>query len=368
MTIERTQRATLPERILQTLRASWASARAILQPVVPPPLRMAAGRAGARETTGEGEGAGATPPPEHVLEFQNVVKRYGSLVAVDGTSFSVRPGEIFGILGPNGAGKTTTLEMIEGLCVPDSGKITICGLDAARQRRSVQQKIGVQLQSQNLWPQLTVEETIQTFRSLYKVRLPARALLERFTLTEKRKAFVGGLSGGQKQRLALACAVVNDPAIIFLDEPTTGLDPQARLTFWDLISDMRDEGKTIILTTHYMEEAEALCDRVAVMDRGRIIALGTPRELVRQLEFENTIECLFEGDVDIEQVRSLRGVIGIRRQQDGTLFIFTQEVATSMADVLEFSERTGVPIAGLQVRTATLEDVFISLTGRRLRE
>jgi ABC-2 type transport system ATP-binding protein len=303
-----------------------------------------------------------------VLEFQDVVKRYGSLVAVDGTSFKVRPGEIFGILGPNGAGKTTTLEMIEGLRVPDRGTITICGLNAARQRRRVQQRIGVQLQSQNLWPQLTVQETVQTFRSLYKVRVPATALHERFMLMEKRRAFVGDLSGGQKQRLALACAVVNDPEIIFLDEPTTGLDPQARLTFWDLISDMRGEGKTIILTTHYMEEAEALCDRVAVMDRGKIIAIGTPRELVRQLEFENTLECLFEGNVDVEQVRALRGVIGIRQQQDGTLFIFTQEVAPSMADVLELAERTGIPIAGLQVRTATLEDVFISLTGRRLRD
>lgn len=316
----------------------------------------------------EPAGTGVSHSAPAVLTVEGVVKQYGSLVAVDGVSFEVQRGEIFGILGPNGAGKTTTLEMIEGLRSPDGGCITICGLDASRHRRQVKQRIGVQLQSQTLWAELTVQETIQTFRSLYRTRVPVNTLLERFTLTEKRKAFVGNLSGGQRQRLALACAVVNDPEVVFLDEPTTGLDPQARLTFWDLIAEMREEGKTIILTTHYMEEAEALCDRVAVMDRGRIIALGTPRELVRQLEFENTIECLFGSDVEIARVQSLRGVISVRQQQDGTLFIFTRDIAQTMSDVLELAERERATIAGLQVRTATLEDVFISLTGRRLRD
>ena len=190
--------------------------------------------------------------------------------------------------------------MIEGLRAPDGGCITIFGMPAQRQRRRIQQLIGVQLQSQTLWQELTVEETLRAFRTLFKNRVPVETLLDRFTLREKKRSLVGGLSGGQKQRLALACAVVNDPQLILLDEPTTGLDPQARHVFWDLISEMKGEGKTIVLTTHYMEEAAALCDRVAVMDKARIIAMGTPRELVRKLEFDNTIECLFDGGVDQE--------------------------------------------------------------------
>ena len=303
-----------------------------------------------------------------VLVLQNVAKRYGALVAVDAVSFEVTRGEIFGILGPNGAGKTTTLEMIEGLRAPDGGTIAICGEDAVRSRRRVQQRIGVQLQSQTLWGELTVDETLQTFRSFYRRRVPKAVLLHRFSLVEKRRAFVHELSGGQRQRLALACAVVNDPDIVFLDEPTTGLDPQARLTFWDLISEMSAEGKTVVLTTHYMEEASALCDRVAVMDHGKIIAIGKPRELVRQLEFENTIECSFGGPADIAAVQRLPGVISIREQHDGTLFIFTREVAGTLAAIMDLVERTGAAISGLQVRTATLEDVFIALTGRRLRD
>jgi ABC-2 type transport system ATP-binding protein len=366
MTVEnsRTQRSP---RWLSRLANICNSGRSVLPGAAG--LRPDRARRQAREASNpEASGSAANHGGASVLKVDGVLKRYGSLVAVADIFFDVRAGEIFGILGPNGAGKTTTLEMIEGLRSPDKGCITICGLDAERHRRAVKQRIGVQLQSQTLWAELTVQDTIQTFRSLYTTRVPMSTLLERFTLAEKRKAFVGNLSGGQRQRLALACAVVNDPEVVFLDEPTTGLDPQARLTFWDLIAEMRAEGKTIILTTHYMEEAEALCDRVAVMDRGRIIALGTPRELVRRLEFENTIECLFGRDVDVASVRSLKGVLSVRQQQDGTLFIFTREVARTMADVLDLAERERATIAGLQVRTATLEDVFISLTGRRLRD
>jgi ABC-2 type transport system ATP-binding protein len=304
----------------------------------------------------------------HALVLNNLMKRYGALVAVDAVSLNVRKGEIFGILGPNGAGKTTTLEMIEGLRSPDGGSITIFGMPARRQRRQVQQLIGVQLQSQTLWPELTVEETLRAFRSLFKNRVPVDTLLDRFTLREKKSSLVGGLSGGQKQRLALASAMVNDPQLILLDEPTTGLDPQARHVFWDLISEMKGEGKTIVLTTHYMEEAAALCDRVAVMDRSRIIALGTPRELVRQLEFDNTIECLFEGGMDHAALLALPEVIGVRQQADGSHFVFTRDVARSMAALIGLAEQTGATIASLQVRSATLEDVFISLTGRRLRD
>ena len=364
MTLESARSRALVTRVLGALSA----ARELTSRAVALRLRSSA------ETPSRAvpidDAAARTPrdADDPILIMDNVVKQYGALVAVDTVSFEVKRGEIFGILGPNGAGKTTTLEMIEGLRAPDSGSITICGEDAVRARRRVQQRIGVQLQSQTLWPELTVEETLQTFRSLYRKRVPKGVLLDRFSLVEKKGAFVHELSGGQKQRLALACAMVNDPDIVFLDEPTTGLDPQARLTFWDLISEMSGEGKTVVLTTHYMEEASALCDRVAVMDRGKIIAIGTPRELVRQLEFENTIECSFEGPSDIDAVQQLPGVISIREQHDGTLFIFTREIAATMAAIMALVERTGTTISGLQVRTATLEDVFIALTGRRLRD
>jgi ABC-2 type transport system ATP-binding protein len=368
MVLERAGKRSFAAQALAALMALPAQLRSMLSRAAAP---LAIGRSTEKSTSPPAEGAAQAVgrrETDAVLVLDAVSKRYGALVAVDGISFAVKRGEIFGILGPNGAGKTTTLEMVEGLRSPDGGSITICGLPSARERRRVQQIIGVQLQAQTLWPELTVEETLQTFRSLYRTRVSMASLLERFTLVEKRKAFVSALSGGQKQRLALACAVVNDPEVVFLDEPTTGLDPQARLAFWDLIAEMREEGKTIVLTTHYMEEAAALCDRVAVMDRGRIIALGTPRELVRQLEFENTIECLFEGGVDAAVIRGLPGVIGIREQHDGTLFIFTTEIAASLAGVIELADRSGMAISGLQVRTATLEDVFISLTGRRLRD
>jgi ABC-2 type transport system ATP-binding protein len=301
------------------------------------------------------------------LEVEGLRKRYGDLVAVDDVTFEVAPGELFGILGPNGAGKTTTLEMIEGLRRPDAGRITILGLDALRQRRRVQERVGVQLQAQTLWPDLTVSETLRLFASLYRRRVPLPAILERFALTDKHGALVKHLSGGQKQRLAVATAVVNDPDLVFLDEPTTGLDPQARLSFWELIAGMRDEGKTVILTTHYMDEAEALCQRVAIMDHGRIIALDSPRELVRSLQFENTIEAQLEGDV---QTEALAGLPAVRRvsRGDGTYFLHSNDVSASLVGLMQLASRDGFGVQGLQVRTATLEDVFISLTGHRLRD
>ena len=265
------------------------------------------------ETPRSAAEAAQQPGGDLVLAVDTLTKRYGSLVAVDGISFQVRRGETFGILGPNGAGKTTTLEMIEGLRRPDGGRITLLGLDAVRQRRAAQERIGVQLQSQALWPELTVEETLRTFRALFRRRVAVEEMMERFALTEKRRALVRDLSGGQKQRLSVATALVNDPEVVFLDEPTTGLDPQARRGFWDLIRDMSGEGKTVIVTTHYMEEAEELCDRVAIIDQGRIVALDRPDALIDQL-------------VDT-------GFRGSRK-----------------------------------VREASLEDVFISLTGRSLRD
>ena len=311
--------------------------------------------------------AGTDAGSNTVLSVERLTKRYGRLVAVDGISFQVGRGETFGMLGPNGAGKTTTLEMIEGLRRPDAGRITLLGLDAVRQRRAVQERIGVQLQSQALWPELTVEETLKTFRALFRRKASLEGLLERFSLVEKRRSLVSSLSGGQKQRLSVATALVNDPEVVFLDEPTTGLDPQARRSFWDLIRDMQYEGKTVIVTTHYMEEAEALCGRVAIMDQGRIMALDAPRQLVRGLAFDNTVECSFGGSVDRERLLAVPAVRDVRGE-NGAHFLFTNDVSATVAGLLGFRDDSGQRVQSLQVRTATLEDVFISLTGRRLRD
>ena len=305
--------------------------------------------------------------PEAVLSVEGLTKRYGKLLAVDGVSFAVHGGETFGILGPNGAGKTTTLEIIEGLRTPDAGRITLFGLDAVRKRRAMQERIGVQLQSQALWPDLTVEETLKTFRALFRRKVPVEGLLERFSLVDKRRSLVRELSGGQKQRLSVATALVNDPEAVFLDEPTTGLDPQARHSFWDLIRDMQREGKTVIVTTHYMEEAEALCQRVAIMDQGRIMALDTPRQMIRELAFDNTVECSFDGPVERERLLALPAVRDVR-SEDGAYFLFTNDVSATLAGLMGLTDDNGQRVQGLQVRTATLEDVFISLTGRRLRD
>ena len=314
-----------------------------------------------------GVGARVDAGPEAVLSVEGLTKRYGSLVAVDGICFQVSRGETFGMLGPNGAGKTTTLEIIEGLRSPDDGRITLFGLDAVRKRRAVQERIGVQLQSQALWPDLTVEETLKTFRALFRRKVPVEGLLERFSLVDKRRSLVRELSGGQKQRLSVATALVNDPEAVFLDEPTTGLDPQARHSFWDLIREMQHEGKTVIVTTHYMEEAEALCQRVAIMDQGRIMALDTPRQMIRELAFDDTVECSFDGPVERERLLALHAVRDVR-SEDGAHFLFTNDVSATLAGLMGITDENGQRVQGLQVRTATLEDVFISLTGRRLRD
>ena len=306
-------------------------------------------------------------PVETVLTVAELAKRYGDVVAVDGISFDVPRGETFGLLGPNGAGKTTTLEMIEGLRKPDHGTITLLGMDAVRKRSAVQQRIGVQLQTQGLWPELTVEETLRAFAALFRDTVPVAVLLDRFALVEKRRALVKGLSGGQKQRLSIATALVNDPEIVFLDEPTTGLDPSARQSFWDLIRDLQRDGKTVIVTTHYMEEAEALCDRVAIMDRGRVMAMDSPRALVRGLDFDSTVECSFRSAVDEAALKQLSAVHDVKRE-DGAYFLFTGDVSVTLAGLMEIRDAAGERAQSLHVRTATLEDVFISLTGRRLRD
>ncbi len=231
----------------------------------------------------------------------------------------------------------------------------------------MQEDIGVQLQAQTLWPELTVEETLKLFAAVFRHPVPVQPLMERFMLSEKRGELVRGLSGGQKQRLSVATALVNDPEIIFLDEPTTGLDPSARQSFWDLIRELQTDGKTVIVTTHYMEEAEALCDRVAIMDRGQIMALDTPRQLVRGLSFDNTVECGFSGSVPAGTLAALPAVHDVTAE-DSAFILFTDNVAATLAGLMDVRDDDGQRVKSLHVRTATLEDVFISLTGRRLRD
>src|SRR5271168_190815 len=228
--------------------------------------------------------------PEPVLRVDNLFKRYGDVEAVRGISFAVDEGEVFGLLGPNGAGKTSTIEVLEGLRVPDGGKVSVCGLDPQKSPNELKNVIGATLQATSLPEKLKVSEAIHLFAGFYKKNRNPDELLRRFGLEEKRGAFYGTLSGGQKQRLALALALVNDPQLIFLDEPTTGLDPQVRVEIHTLLEELKTERRTILMTTHYIEEAERLCDRVAIIDEGRIIALGTPKQLIEQSAGQSTIE------------------------------------------------------------------------------
>jgi ABC-2 type transport system ATP-binding protein len=301
------------------------------------------------------------------LIVSNLTKQYKDVLAVDDVSFSVEDGEIFGILGPNGAGKTTTIELIEGLRKPDYGQITVLGVDAIRQAARLKERIGVQLQAVALIPNLTVWETLDMFSGLHRKRADPHSLLTRFALEDKRDARVGKLSGGQRQRLSVALGLVNDPEIVFLDEPTTGLDPQARRALWDTVRDLAREGRTVILTTHYMEEAEQLCDRVAIMDYGRIITLDTPKNLVSSVAAERTIECNVTSDIDDDVLGRLPGAQSISAV-DGFVTIATTEPTATIRALLALESDSGITVDDIRVRTATLEDVFISLTGRALRD
>ncbi|MCH8815793.1 MAG: ABC transporter ATP-binding protein [Chloroflexi bacterium] len=301
------------------------------------------------------------------LTVSNLTKRYKDVLAVDDISFTVDDGEIFGILGPNGAGKTTTIELIEGLRKPDSGQITLLGVDATRQSSQLKERIGVQLQAVALIPNLTVWETLDMFSGLYRKRADRQSLLTRFALEDKRDSRVGKLSGGQRQRLSVALGLVNDPEIVFLDEPTTGLDPQARRALWDTVRDLAREGRTVILTTHYMEEAEQLCDRVAIMDHGRIITLDTPKNLVSSVAAERTIECTLIADIGDDVLGRLPGAQSVQAV-DGFVTITTTEPTATIRALLNLESDSGPTVDDIRVRTATLEDVFISLTGRALRD
>lgn len=326
-----------------------------------------ADRAGSRiEGTVERRSAGA-PAVAPVIEIHGLVKRYGTLVAVDGIDLSVHPGEIFGILGPNGAGKTTTLEMIEGLRHPDAGTIRVAGFDAVREAAKVRQVIGVQLQTTALFDYLTAAELIELFASLYNVdssRARVDELLAMVNLQDKRSARVDELSGGQRQRLSIALALVNRPSIVFLDEPTTGLDPAARRDLWQTIRSIRGSGATVVLTTHYMEEAETLCDRVAIMDRGRIVACDTPQALIQQLGTAVTVWATFaHGSLPPETLTRLPGVLQ-SAGMDGKLELRTTDVQATLVSLLDLARHHAVTLADLRITQPSLEDVFLALTGR----
>jgi ABC-2 type transport system ATP-binding protein len=296
-------------------------------------------------------------------------KSYGDVLAVDGLDLEVHVGECFGLLGPNGAGKTTTVEILEGLLEPDAGEVEILGMRWGTDDRAIRQRLGVQLQETQLAEKLTVEETLRIFRSFFDRGRSVDEVLKIVELEEKRSAWVSHLSGGQQQRLAVASALVSEPELLFLDEPTTGLDPQSRRQLWDLVLEFKASGGTVLLTTHYMEEAERLCDRVAIVDNGRVIALGTPGELIAQLGAEHVVEIALElDDPAVDQwLGAVGGVHDVRRERHG-IFLTVTEVHRTVPALLAALRGREVELSRLTTHHATLEDVFVSLTGRHLRD
>jgi len=286
---------------------------------------------------------------------------------VDGISFEVHEGEIFGFLGPNGAGKTTTIEMIEGYKTPDSGSVTALGLDPRKDSYKLKERIGIMLQETSLYPDLRVGELLRLFASYYRCPADPDALLEMIGMEEKRRAFVRELSGGQRQRVVFILTLINDPELLFLDEPTAGLDPQSRRAIWEWINLAREKGKTVFLTTHYIEEAEALCDRVAIIDYGKIIALDTPKRLMASLEVEQRIEFVIEGALDVVRLKAMPGVTKALDDGRGAFTIYAPEAQPALKSLITLAETEGFTLRGLTVEGATLEDVFIQLTGRRIR-
>ena len=302
-----------------------------------------------------------------ILQVENLVKRYGDLEAVRGVSFSVEEGEVFGLLGPNGAGKTSTIEVLEGLRVADGGRVSVCGFDPGRNPTELKREIGAALQFTSLPDKLKVTEALRLFSSFYNRGRQPEELLKRFGLEEKRNAFYSQLSGGQKQRLALALALVNDPKVLFLDEPTAGLDPQVRREIYDIIEELKREKKTIVLTTHYIEEAERLCDRVAIVDHGKVIVQGTPRELKQASANTSRVEVRLAKAASNGTLKSLDGVVDAR-ELGGAYVLHCQRTAPAIVALVKHLEAEGNELVSLEIATPSLEDVFIELTGRRLRD
>src|SRR6266852_3578393 len=302
-----------------------------------------------------------------VLEVANLVKNYGDVQAVRGVSFNVEEGEVFGLLGPNGAGKTTTVEILEGLRNPDGGSVRVCGLDPQTNSRELKHEIGASLQATALPDKLRVMEALRLFAGFYKRRRDPEDLLKRFGLEEKRNTYYSQLSGGQKQRLALAMALLNDPRVLFFDEPTAGLDPQVRREIYDIIEELRREKKTILMTTHYIEEAERLCDRVAIVDHGNVIALGSPKELKQRSADKTRLEVRLARPESDSALRNLDGVADCH-VVDGGYVLHTQRPPQAIVSLVKHLEAEGNELVSLEIATPSLEDVFIEMTGRRLRD
>lgn len=307
-------------------------------------------------------------PPGAAIHCRGLVKRFEDLVAVDGIDLDIEGGECFGLLGPNGAGKTTTVEILEGLQRADDGEVEVLGIRWGSGRdHELRSRLGVQLQETQLADKLTVEEVVRLFRSFYPSGRGVDEMLSLLGLEAKRRGRFHKLSGGQKQRLALACALVGDPDLLFLDEPTTGLDPQARHRIWDVVRDFRDAGGAVLLTTHYMDEATQLCDRVAIIDHGRIIAEGTPAALIESLDAEQILELRTKGDLELEQLDDLEGISQATLSDGGARLRITR-IADALPALMTRLEQLGLELEELTTKQPSLEDVFVSLTGRSLRD
>lgn len=304
---------------------------------------------------------------EHIIEVKNLTKKYKNFTAVDAINFQVRRGEIFGILGPNGAGKTTTLEMIEGLKPITSGSAILDGHDVARETEMVKSLIGVQLQSSAFFEELNLKELLEIFGALYNRDVDGMALLKEVQLEDKWKNRHKELSGGQKQRFSIASALVNDPKVLFLDEPTTGLDPQARRNLWELVSNLNKKGKTIVITTHYMDEAEYLCDRIAVMDHAHIVALDTTENLLKLPGLSTSLHFKTDKEISLDMLKPLSFVTGTEKEEEEYKVTTSNEEAT-LASLFKFGRENGVKFLNLRLNQPTLEDVFLKLTGHALRD
>ena len=313
---------------------------------------------------------------EPAVQVENLVKRFGSFTAVDGVSFSVERGEIFGILGPNGAGKTTTLETIEGLHKPTGGKVSVLDLEVQSNATKVKALIGVQLQASAYYSYLNLKEILALLGSFYPYKASPELLLDQVGLADKSKNRVSELSGGQQQRFAVAASLVNNPEVVILDEPTTGLDPQARRNLWSLIREVNQSGVTVLLTTHYMEEAEAICDRLAIMDHGKLLALDTPRNLINGLEASYTVKVTMDKPMTKAQLNSLNGGVEIIHSGDrygnevseNTYLLRLANSPSALKSMLDQISQAGLGLENLQVTPVTLEDVFLELTGSELRD
>jgi ABC-2 type transport system ATP-binding protein len=304
-----------------------------------------------------------------IVECDHVTKSYGDIIAVNDVSLSIEEGEVFGLVGPNGAGKTTLIEMIESLRSPDSGSIRVLGMDPSKEANRLQEKIGVQLQTTSIQPNIKVKEAIKLFASLYQQPLTnTEELLKTLSLEDKAGSRFKKLSGGLKQRVAIALALVNDPKVLFFDELTTGLDPQARRNMWDLVESIKAQGKTIFLTTHYMEEAEKLCDRVGIIDYGKLIALDTPRNLIDNLGAESKVSFNIEDeDIDTSKFELVEAVSRVEKVEDG-IILYTRDENITLQELVRLADEQKFRLSNLRTERPSLDDVFLTVTGREMRE